>query len=470
MAYTKLGRIRPVYSGEWNSGRGYTALEMVRTSDGGLSYIAQKDVPAGTPLTNGEYWAVVLDVREVLDAAENAADRINNVMDVKANALAATVEGNPVQFSPDGGSVIKPVLTFDPVQAGSGDPSPTNIRPIAGRTGTELVRCGKNLFDSKLIPNAANNGVTFMQNAVDGINVKGTATAYANTYVDIVGSLPVGTYTISANVFDGCQVYIRQMFADGTNITTFAGNSFTLTGSETVLSVFVQVVPGTSHDRTVYIQIEKGSASTYEPYHGSTYTLDFGQTVYGGTLDWNKGEMVVDTGYTELDGREAWTQTAKANGYRYSVTISNAKPTEDFNVISGAISNAFKEITWSQLVNSNVDGFAMHNTTGALGITASQFDEMTLDEFKEWLAQNPVQIAYKLATPIIIPLTPQQITALAGLNTVYSDADGMTVGYNKDLTKAFEDVNSTIGSIVLTVDADGNATIQGGTYERSSRN
>ncbi|MBQ1937436.1 MAG: hypothetical protein II364_00545, partial [Bacteroidales bacterium] len=62
-----------------------------------------------------------------LEAAENAADRINAVMDVKANALAASATGNPVQIYPDEHSVIKPVLTLLPIQSGSGDPSPDNF-------------------------------------------------------------------------------------------------------------------------------------------------------------------------------------------------------------------------------------------------------------------------------------------------------------------------------------------------------
>ena len=39
------------------------------------------------------------------------------------------------------------VLTLNPLQTGTGAPSPTNPRPITGFTGVNVTRCGKNLFD-----------------------------------------------------------------------------------------------------------------------------------------------------------------------------------------------------------------------------------------------------------------------------------------------------------------------------------
>ena len=54
--YTKIGRIRPDYADTWDASRSYTALEMVKSADSYHAYIAKQDVPAGTPLTNADYW------------------------------------------------------------------------------------------------------------------------------------------------------------------------------------------------------------------------------------------------------------------------------------------------------------------------------------------------------------------------------------------------------------------------------
>lgn len=43
----------------WDEGTSYEYLTLVASKDFGQGYVAKKDVPAGTPLTNGEYWIPV---------------------------------------------------------------------------------------------------------------------------------------------------------------------------------------------------------------------------------------------------------------------------------------------------------------------------------------------------------------------------------------------------------------------------
>lgn len=447
----KLGRIRPVYSGEWNSGKAYTALEMVRTPDGGLSYIAQKDVPAGTPLNNGEYWAVVLDVREVLEAAENAADRINNVMDVKANALAASATGNPVQFSPDEHSIIKPVLTLLPVQSGSGDPSPTNIRPIAGRTGAELVRCGKNLLPFMMKgKNFSANGMT--ANVTDeGMVVNGTPSGSYNnlTYHELM--LPAGTYTISGgNTANGVIAQLNVTNADGS--TSFYSNTpFEVKGTEHRIVVMIQN-GGATPTMTNYVlkaQLELGSAATpFELYQGDSYAINFGQTVYGGTLDWNKGELVVDRAMVTLDGTETITATpTDIDGMiRFATPMLDAST---INYLGRDEQCAFSHGVYSAEYNANYPhAYGWGNEIyWFLPIGSTELSDVQAYIAAQHAAGTPLQVVYKRKKTITIQLTPQQITALAGVNTVYGDADKITVNYNKDLATAFAEVATRLAAL-----------------------
>lgn len=62
MTYEKLGRIRPLYKGEWSASETYMALDIVR--DGSVSYIAIKDVPINVELNDKLYWSVLLDVND----------------------------------------------------------------------------------------------------------------------------------------------------------------------------------------------------------------------------------------------------------------------------------------------------------------------------------------------------------------------------------------------------------------------
>lgn len=60
--YTRIGRIRPVFKGEWNDSEKYYVLDIVRRNDGYAAYIAIKDVPVGTKLSNTDFWQVLVDV------------------------------------------------------------------------------------------------------------------------------------------------------------------------------------------------------------------------------------------------------------------------------------------------------------------------------------------------------------------------------------------------------------------------
>lgn len=61
-----------------------------------------------------------------------------------------TVTGNPITFDAYlGVEVAKSCeVTFSPIQSGSGEPSPSNVRPISGRDSLSLTRTGKNVLEN----------------------------------------------------------------------------------------------------------------------------------------------------------------------------------------------------------------------------------------------------------------------------------------------------------------------------------
>ena len=56
---------------------------------------------------------------------------------------------------------------------------------------------------------------------------------------------------------------------------------------------------------------------------------------------------------------------------------------------------------------------------------ASLFQDV--DSFKSYIQGQNAEIVAKLATPFTIQLTPQQILAISGTNTLYADAGDITV-------------------------------------------
>ena len=65
----------------------------------------------------------------------------------------------------------------------------------------------------------------------------------------------------------------------------------------------------------------------------------------------------------------------------------------------------------------------------------------------QYAAGTPVQICYKLATPVPFTATgAQPIPALAGVNTVLTDADSATVTGRADPIKRITDLEDAVAS------------------------
>ena len=78
-------------------------------------------------------------------------------------------------------------------------------------------------------------------------------------------------------------------------------------------------------------QIEVGNVATdFEPYQGNTFTVDLGQTVYGGSLDWKAGVLTVTHGniesYTGEEVPEGWVSSTGDLSEGAQVVYSLATP------------------------------------------------------------------------------------------------------------------------------------------------
>ena len=90
------------------------------------------------------------------DAADSAAEAVAAV-DTIINGLgtiAKTIENVPIATTEDAIASIakKLVVDIEPVQSGSGEPSPTNVRPITGWAGANVYRSGADTSNPTTIP------------------------------------------------------------------------------------------------------------------------------------------------------------------------------------------------------------------------------------------------------------------------------------------------------------------------------
>lgn len=356
MAYTVIGRIRPRPMGAWSAEAAYEALDVVMHPDGAKAYMAIRDVPAGAALADGEYWAPVADVSA---AVESIAAYREQLM-CRVHGETETAHGTLVRMTPDAGSLVRAVSHMEPVQAGEGTPSPDNLRAISGRTGLRLVRCGRNLLENAE-GTLTKNGVTFTVNADGSITANGTATADAPFVLVRNLALPDGAYVLSGCPNGGLATTFR-LYAVSPSVSDY-GNGATLAVNGTKPTVAIMIRKGYTADNLTFhpmLRPASDADATYAPYGGDTFAVGFGQTVYGGRLDWATGELTVTHGMIDAYAGESLPGEWISDRDAYA---AGASP-----------------------------------TTGA-------------------------QVAYALSEPYVVRVAPQLIGAIDGENILYGDSE-----------------------------------------------
>lgn len=215
---------------------------------------------------------------------------VNVPLPSNAYLLKSVNTPTPIASFNDGEEMPMPSLkvAIEPQQEGSGDPSPTNVRPISGWTECNVTRTGKNLFD---VSKCIKGGNYYTPN--------GTQTTDTNIKVAPALWWKSGTYNISWNANEGYTrvniLNIDKSFKERAITTNEGRATLNLTNSG-----FVQFAIDYS---ITNIQCELGStATTYEPYNGQTYTIDLDGTRYGGTLDVVNGIVTPAPYYASYNG------------------------------------------------------------------------------------------------------------------------------------------------------------------------
>ena len=371
--------------------------------------------------------------------------------------------GNPVVCYPVAGYALGVKASWEPVQEGSGTPSPENIRPIKGRDSVKVERCGENLFKFPYSTSTARrNGLVITPQQDGGITVNGTATAdtwYAINQ-NIEKRLPMNT----PMALSGCpaggltKTYYIGLYLGGKWFSD-SGNGNTdvkFTTREIASRVEVSIIKGTvCNNLTFFPKIEVGTTITpYSKYQGSTNTLTLPETVYGGEVDAVTGDGKETWKTLTLDGTEEWgieqTNTPGKFGFTFQVP-EIATPTSP-NITGSIVCNQYPTVsanyTYSCKNGISVEAqehhyFRIYNDTYAGG---------TKDEWKAYLAAQyaagtPIQVCYKLAEPVPFTATgAQPMPALAGANTVLTDADSATVTGRADPIKRITDLEDAVAS------------------------
>lgn len=382
-----------------------------------------------------------LEVDDALDDTSENPVQNQAIQNALWNMLPVDTASGAIASFPDGADDV-PMLSLkaqiEPVQEGSGDPSPDNVRPISGHTEVKVQKRGKNLWGGEQL---ADDIVAIVPGAVKDANAK-TVTYLASNVVSKVllrGIFKENTqYTFFLSQATGSNsVNMMLIYTDGTS------GYFNQRITTSAIGKTVSHVEGVwASGRSILNYDECGvfegvlTANDFEPYQGETITQEFvdGQgntlTVYGGESEIVGGVLRVTREERDM-GSLRWDS---ASGGFYSTSLNTIiKKGSASGGYATAISSQYKTQSVASIAGLSDFGMSI-DTGGDVQLKDSRYS--TAAELKTGL--NGVQICFELAEPIEYTLTPQEVRTFLGQNNLWNDVGDTEVTYRADIQKFIE--------------------------------
>lgn len=291
----------------------------------------------------------------------------------------------------------------------------SNVCPISGFTKAEITRTGKNRFN---------------------INAEKSTQAQAYKYEFYLS--PNTEYTLSSDVpyystaslyFNGTSTGVNGVYNGQPKTVTTGGDGylyvlvrFTGTG---LYDLYDAVLNGDN-----WIQLEEGPTATeYEPF-GSINTLDFGQTVYGGSLNVTTGVLTIDKGFISDLSQLTWEYQSSTYHNIFSALVNGI-----YSVTEAADRNKwFSCSEYAPSVATSVNNSMDNGGALVAGQRLKLRNDAYNDNSQGFISSlSGVQFLYRLAEPIVIQLTPTEISTIYGLNIISSNCGEIAVEYRADV-------------------------------------
>ena len=317
---------------------------------------------------------------------------------------------------PDGSAnpIVEGIFSIVPYQEGTGDPSPSNVRPISGFTGMNVIRSGKNLWSYG--------------------SVSGTRSKTVNVLIK------EGSYTFSSVITssdtDGSKNLVAFSYEDGTKVNirldrnTRQSSNVTFTQKVTSIIFYAAYNNEQAAGDTFSfedIQLELGSTATdYEAYQGVTKSVtwtDSAGTVYGGYLNLTTGLLTV-TRFKETFNGDSITSVSEAGGVKYARVLSSYRSN---GRNADMLCDSYKPVSTA----TDLGIYWIAANQQVVRIYNNNFTD--LQTAQTLLNANPVNYVYILATPITYQLTPQELNTLLGTNNIYCDTGDSDIKYRADI-------------------------------------
>lgn len=290
-------------------------------------------------------------------------------------------------------------VSLSPIQSGSGDPSPDNIRPISGHTGAELNIAKHNIWDEEWT-NGSINADTGVAGA--GNNV------ISNDYIGVTPNTAYyATQRIRVFFYDANKAFLSFVDIDHTSFTTPSECRYIL------FAAFLAY--GTTYNNDISINYP-ATDHEYHAYDGDTYSVTFPETIYGGSHEFVSGKAAATMAKYTITGANIAAYNKEGNLWRITITGINYGANNNYK--KGLCDRYTMQTSYGGVnSNNNSIGFNSSDSTQIL----IRDDTFTTTNIRDLLNANPLEVVYPLATPLEYTLSPQQLTTLFGQNVVWGN-------------------------------------------------
>ena len=233
----------------------------------------------GEPGPQGPQGKPGKDGVQIDDAAVSSTETWSSRKIIDTLCPEFSVSGNPVTCTPVEGYPLDAVVTLEPKQAGTGDPSPDNVRPISGRDSVTVNVRGKNLITLEHTMRGVYGYVLGATSATEYKVFLINGATYTLSF-DVGFTLPTYLYGVSESITSPHRL-ANSAITGSTSIT------FTVDLPTGFYSIYLYNTASWTDQPFTKWQLEVGSTPTdYEPYQpGTTAALALPETIYGGTVD-----------------------------------------------------------------------------------------------------------------------------------------------------------------------------------------
>lgn len=321
---------------------------------------------------------------------------------------------------------------YEPYTGGKPSPSPENPQEIKNsgkwNEGTQKYEVdvkvtGKNLFDKCLLEGGEIvefNGVECYKYKDDSNNFK-----YKGKFKN-GQQYALTTRILRPESKKSYGTYIKFKYEDGTDSVLYAEHGRLKTLVSNIGKTIDSIIGNHNYATDCYLDLSVtrlsrgGQDSGYQPYKEQTLTLTSDRPLtkwdrlveQGGQIGWLYAGVVID----RFDGQSNKISIANKQGnvQNFSIRFENVA---NGNGNSDIFVDKYRAVQVSYTKAEY--GICCNWNDGVKYFSAPNENVATVDDFKAWLIENPLKIAYETTNPEFVPLPQSEQNAIRALTTYY---------------------------------------------------